>query len=166
MKKIKSLLNSKKGFNTLWAVIIFIAMMIFIAFTFECFKVYIISKSIHSYVQSATTCAATDNAYSVYGGVREGNTYDGGITTDDVKNSLCKLFSLKADGTALENTKGVKWTLDNLSTTYKGVERQGGGSVLNFTTTCVLNIPITFLGDRLPPIALDMTIHSTYMQKF
>ncbi|MEG1753699.1 MAG: hypothetical protein RR234_07265, partial [Christensenella sp.] len=111
MKKIRNLFNSKKGFNTLWAVIIFIVMMIFIAFAFECIKVYIISKSIHSYVQSATTCAAADNAYSVYGGVREGNNFDTGILTADVKSRLCKLFALKPHGTSLENTSGVKWTL-------------------------------------------------------
>ena len=181
IKKIIKLFCSKKGFSSApLAVVIALAGMMFFVVLWQTVRLVTISAGVKDAVQSAVIATSVGNYSNVYDGVREG--YSGGyrysgnswklaISTGDVYGRLDKLLGLHSSGGKHNktNSDGIEYSVYGLSVNIDNAQfAPTSGDIPQFCATSyiTLEVPLSFCGDVLPPMQVQLCVKSKYTPKF
>lgn len=181
MKRIIQLLRSKKAFSSApLAVVIALAGMMFFVVLWQIVRLVIISAGVKDTVQSAVIATSVGNYSNVYDGVREG--YSGGyrysgsawnsaISTGDIYGRLDELLGLKSAGDkhVKINSDGTEYAVYGLSVNVDNAQfAPTSGDIPQFSATSyiTLEVPLSFCGDALPPMKVQLCVKSKYTPKF
>ena len=181
VRKIKTLLRSKKGFSSApLAVVIALVGMMFFVVLWQIVRLVTISAGVKDAVQSAVIATSVGNYSNVYDGVREGysggyrysgNSWRSAISTGDVYGRLDKLLGLKTSGGkhTKANSDGVEYSVYGLSVNIDNAQfAPTSGDIPQFCATSyiTLEVPLSFCGDVLPPMKVQLMVKSKYTPKF
>ena len=179
--KIRRLLRSRKGFSSApLAVVIALAGMMFFVVLWQFVRLITISAGVKDAVQSAVIATSVGNYSNVYDGVREG--YSGGyrysgsswqtaVSTGDVYGRLDQLLGLHSSGGkhVKTNSDGVEYSVYGLSVNVDNAQfAPTSGNISQFCATSyiTLEVPLSFCGDILPPMRIQLMVKSKYTPKF
>ena len=181
MKKFLHRLKSKKGFSGPWVVVVaLIGVMLFVVIS-QYIRLMMIAAGVKDAVQSAVISASVSNWANVYPCIREG--YAGGykykqgswnerITTGNIYGRLSNLLGLKNDGGKYcsVNNDGVEYAVYGLSVNIDNSpfapSSTNGIQEFQATSKITLEVPLSFGGNLLPPMKVDLLVKSRYMPKF
>lgn len=174
--KIIRILKSKRGDGAVWSVTILLVSMLILYGITEYARLRIISLGVRDAVESAVVSVANDNWDDAYAGLREG--YSGAYATDgsswqgmvdegDVYERLDTLLGLTA-AHEKRNSGSVEFRLSDLDITVVNTPFAPSGShnALQADVEISLEVPMSFMGDSLPPMRIRMKLRAGYMQKF
>lgn len=177
MKKICDLLRSRKGFSSApWAVVIALAGMMFFVVLWQITRLVTISAGVKDAVQSAVISAAVGNYANVYDGIREGysggyrysgNSWKSAISTGDIYGRIDALLGLKSVGG--KHAKGDEYCVYGLSVNVDNAEfAPDSEDIKQFSATSyiTLEVPISFCGEMLPPMKVNLCVKSKFTPKF
>ncbi len=181
MTKIAKLLRSKKGFSSApWAVVLALAGMMFFVVIWQIVRLVIISAGVQDAVQSAVIATSIGNYSNVYDGVREGysggyrfsgNSWKSAVSTGDVYGRLDPLLGLQSGGGKhiKINADGTEYSVYGLSVNVDNAQfAPTSGDIPQFSATSyiMLEVPLSFCGDILPPMKIRLCVKSKYTPKF
>lgn len=181
MTKIRRLLKSRKGFSAPWAVVLALVGLMIFAAASQYFRMMIMANGVRDALQSAVIASATENYGNVYTGVREG--YSGGyalsggywqekISSGDIYGRLDGLLGLEPSGGKHNkyNNDGLEYCVYGLDIEITNAPFAPGdsGNTQQFTANSVITLeaPLSFCGDRLPPMKITLEVQSEYTPKF
>ena len=177
MKKICDLLRSRKGFSSApWAVVIALAGMIFFVVLWQIARLVTISVGVKDAVQSAVISAAVGNYSNVYDGIREGysggykysgNSWESAISTGDIYGRIDALLGLKSVGG--KHAKADEYSVYGLSVNVDNAEfAPDSEDIKQFSATSyiTLEVPLSFCGEILPPMKVNLCVKSKFTPKF
>ena len=177
MTKISKLLRSKKGFSSApWAVVIALAGMMFFVVIWQIVRLVTISAGVRNAVQSAVISAAVGNYANVYDGIREGysggyrysgNSWKSAISTGDIYGRIDALLGLKSIGD--KHAKADEYCVYGLSVNVDNAEfAPDSEDIKQFSATSyiTLEVPISFCGEILPPMKVNLCVKSKFTPKF
>lgn len=162
------------------AVAVTLSIMLIMCGVFEYFKLTIITTGIRDAIQSAVISSVVENYDEAYRGLREG--YSGGyqmsdsgwqeqVQYGDIYKRLDSLLGLKEDGSF-----HVKYITDTVweykvydldtKITNAPLAPSSSGKELLIISTVKVDIPVTFAGNALPPLKLNLRIKAAYTPKF
>ena len=181
MRKTIKLLRSKKGFSSApLAVVIALARMMFFVVLWQLVRLITISAGVKDAVQSAVIATSVGNYSNVYDGVREGysgdyrysgSSWQTAVSTGDVYGRLDTLLGLQSSGGkhVKTNSDGVEYSVCGLSVNVDNAQfapTSGNISQFSATSYITLEVPLSFCGDILPPMKVQLTVKSKYTPKF
>lgn len=181
MSKFRKLFCSKKGFSAPWAVVIALVGIMFFTVSSQYVRLMIIASGIRDAVQSAVIATATENYGNVYNGVREG--YAGGYTLSgeswterlskgSVYSRLNRLLGTEYNNGKYSkfNSDGLEFSVYGLRTTVENAPFAPNSTVgiqqFEATSYITLEVPLSFAGDVLPPMKIELEVKSHYTPKF
>ena len=171
MKKICDLLRSRKGFSSApWAVVIALAGMMFFVVLWQIVRLVTISAGVKDAVQSAVISAAVGNYANVYDGIREGysgSSWKSAISTGDIYGRIDSILGLKSVGG--KHAKADEYSVYGLSVDIENTEfAPTSGDIPQFSATSyiTLEVPISFCGEILPPMRVNLCVKSKFTPKF
>lgn len=181
MTRIIKLLRSRKAYSSApLAVVIALAGMMFFVVLWQLVRLVIISAGVKDAVQSAVIATSVGNYSNVYDGVREGysggyrfsgNSWKSAVSTGDVYGRLDSLLGLKSSGSkhTKYNSDGVEYSVYGLSVDVDNAQfAPTSGDIPQFSATSyiTLEVPLSFCGDVLPPMRVQLCVKSKYTPKF
>lgn len=181
MTKIRELFRSKKAYSSApLAVVIALAGMMFFVVLWQIVRLITISAGVKDAVQSAVIATSVGNYSNVYDGVREGysggyrysgNSWSAAVSTGDVYGRIDSLLGLKSvDGKHVKNNSdGVEYSVYGLSVDVENtVFAPSSNAIKQFSATSyiTLEVPLSFCGDVLPPMKIQLCVKSKYTPKF
>lgn len=181
MIRIRRLLRSKKAFSSSpWAVVIALAGMLFFVILWQTIRLVTISSGVKDALQSAVISTSVDNYSNVYDGIREGysggyrysgNSWKTAISTGDIYGRLDELLSLKNSGGkhAKISLDGIEYSVYALSVNVDNAQfAPNSRDIQQFSATSfiTLEVPLSFCGDVLPPMKVQLCVRSKYTPKF
>ncbi|MCM1276948.1 MAG: hypothetical protein NC299_16555 [Lachnospiraceae bacterium] len=181
MKKAIKLLRSRKAYSSApLAVVIALAGMMFFVVLWQVVRLITISAGVKDAVQSAVIATSVGNYANVYDGVREGysggyrysgNSWSAAVSTGDVYGRLDRLLGLKSSGRKhiKTNSDGVEYSVYGLSVDVENTMfAPSSNSIKQFSATSyiTLEVPLSFCGDVLPPMRVQLCVKSKYTPKF
>lgn len=181
MRKVRELLRSKKAFSSApLAVVIALAGMMFFVVLWQIVRLVTISAGVKDAVQSAVIATSVGNYSNVYDGVREGysggyrfsgNSWSAAVSTGDVYGRLDQLLGLQSSGGkhVKTNSDGVEYSVYGLSVDVENTEfAPNSNAIKQFSATSyiTLEVPLSFCGDALPPMKIQLCVKSKYTPKF
>ena len=181
MKKFLHRLKSNKGFSGPWVVVVaLIGVMLFVVIS-QYIRLMTIASGVKDAVQSAVISASVSNWANVYPCIREG--YAGGykytkgawnerMTSGNIYGRLSNLLGLE-----YKNGKYCSVTGDGVEYAVYGLNvhidnspfapsSTDGIQEFQATSRITLEVPLSFGGDILPPMKVDLLVKSRYMPKF
>ncbi len=181
MTKIIKLLRSKKAYTAApLTVAIALAGMMFFVVLWQIVRLITISAGVKDAVQSAVIATSVGNYSNVYDGVREGysggyrfsgNSWKSAISTGDVYGRLDRLLGLQSSGGkhVKTNSDGIEYKVYGLSVNVENAQfAPTSGDIPQFSATSyiTLEVPLSFCGDVLPPMKIQLCVKSKYTPKF
>ena len=181
MKKIVKLLHSKKAYSSApLAVIIALAGMLFFVVLWQIVRLVTISAGVKDAVQSAVIATSVGNYSNVYDGVREGysggyrysgNSWRKAVSTGDVYGRLDQLLGLRNSGSKhiKSNSDGTEFTVYGLSVNVDNAQfAPDSNEIQQFSATSflTLEVPLSFGGNLLPPMKVELCVKSKFTPKF
>jgi len=181
MRKARRLLRSKKGFSAPWTVVIAISALLFFVVVWQYMRLMTIASGVKDAVQSAVISTSVANYANVYNGIREG--YSGGYTLSgsswrqkvskgNIYGRLDDLLGLsqRGDKHIKYNSDGIEYCVYDLSVSVDNAPLAPSSTrnigQFEATSTIMLEVPLSFCGDILPPMQIELTVKSKYTPKF
>lgn len=181
MTKIAEILRSKKGFSAApLAVVIALAGMMFFVVLWQIVRLITISAGVKDALQSAVISTSVDNYSNVYDGIREGysggyrfsgNSWKTAISTGDIYGRLDELLGLKNSGGkhAKISSDSVEYSVYGLSVNVDNAQfAPSSEDIPQFSATSflTLEVPLSFCGNLLPPMKVELCVKSKFTPKF
>lgn len=181
MRKIYGIIRNKGGTSFPLIVAVTLALLIIFCGISEYIRLMIIAQGVRDAVQSSVISTVNDNCSEVYHGVREG--YSGAYqpSADDFKESLDYSDIYKRLDRVLglrpENGSHVKYTgnavefrlsdlsvdLENMPLAPSDPDNSKGFLA---DATVKLEVPVSFCGQSLPPMKINLKAQAKYMPLF
>lgn len=179
--KLCAILKSKKGTSFPLTVAVTLALMLFLCAASEGIRLMIIAQGVRDAVQSAVISTVNDSYDDVYHGVREG--YSGAYqpSADDFKQSLDygdiygrldnllglqqeSSYHVKYAGSTVEfRLSGLSVNLRNMPLAPSNPDNANGFLA---DTVIKLEVPVSFAGNLLPPMVINLKVQAKYMPLF
>ena len=181
MTRILKLLRSRKAYSSApLAVVIALAGMMFFVVLWQIVRLVTISAGVKDAVQSAVIATSVGNYSNVYDGVREGysggyrysgNSWRSAVSTGDVYGRLDQLLGLQSSGGkhVKTNSDGTEYAVYGLSVNVDNAQfAPTSADIPQFSATSYisLEVPLSFCGDVLPPMRVQLCVKSKYIPKF
>ncbi len=167
IKRLINKLKERRGSISINTPLVIVFCTMLMAGVYEYINVFTIAQGVHDFTYQAVVSAATTNAYNTFDGVKEGNTYAGIITTNEVKSNLKNTIGLN---NSLEKKVGdkLKFQIKDLQVNYANVTvgTATNEATLSFETTLTLIIPIQFGNECLGSIPKPIKVKATYIPLF
>lgn len=177
---MKKILIENKGFSMPTMVLLLMIILLLLSVVMENYRCYIIAQNVDEALQTATNMVGVENLHNAYAGLREGNSaaYAYNFTGDEWSTSVMTYQATEnikeALGLISKNGKLVPRLADNMGyslseikISYQNARLAGGNNqMLSFTTSAILEIPINFMSEALPPLKLNRKVKTTFMNKF
>ena len=180
-KKIRRILKDKSG--TAFPLIIAIALVLVILFTgiSEYLRLLLVAQGVRDAVQAAVISTVVENYDDVYHGVREG--YSGGyqpmaenfeesLDYGDIYGRLDGIMGLNSSGGYHEQRTAdgkLEFRVWNLSVDVTNAPFAGGDNPsARFEAACeiMLEVPVSFGGQLLPPMRMKVKTSAGYTPRF
>lgn len=178
--KICDILKSKRGSSFPLVVAITLALVIIFCGVSESIRLMIIAQGVRDAVQSAVISTINDNYDNVYHGVREGysGAYQPSATAfqenldGDIYGRLDQLMGLRQEngyhvkysGDEMEfRVSGLSVGLDNMPLAPANPDNSKG---LLANAVIKLEIPVSFGGNSLPPMVINLRVQAKYIPIF
>ena len=177
MIKIKKILFSDNGFSSIFAAVLLIISLFIFTALFQFYRLNVIASGVRDAVQSAVISAGNDNWANVWNGVRQGYSgayktnetdWNAAFTKGDIYGRLDDLLGLGSGHTKITDG-GVEYKISGLNVEVtNAVFAPNGTDIEQFeiTSKLVLEVPITFMNNVLPPMKINLLVKSKYMAKF
>jgi hypothetical protein len=182
MTKVKRLLKEKKGNALPLACAIVISLILIFSAASEYMRLQMIAKGVRDALQTVVISVATENYDNLYNGLREG--YSGGyflsdsdqwqsrLDTGDVYAELDSLLGLETEGIYHIKTTGgeMEYRLSKLSVNLKNTPFAPSNieNVQRFEAEAfiILEVPLSFGWNKLPPLKTNLKVLAGYTSKF
>jgi hypothetical protein len=179
--KICVILKSKRGSSFPLVVAITLALVIILCGVSESIRLMIIAQGVRDAVQSAVISTINDNYGNVYHGVREGysgayqpsaSDFQEDLEYGDIYGRLDQLMGLrqvngyhvKYSGDEMEfRVSGLSVGLDNMPLAPANPDNLKG---LLADVAIKLEVPVSFGGNSLPPMVINLRVQAKYMPIF
>ena len=184
MTKVKRLLKEKKGNALPLACAIVMSLILIFSAASEYMRFQIIAKGVRDALQTAVISVATENYDNLYNGLREGysggyylsdsNQWQSQLDTGDVYAELDSLLGLETEGIYHIKTTGgeMEFRLSNLSVNLKNnpfaPSKSNIENVQRFKAEAfiILEVPLSFGWNKLPPLKINLKVLAGYTSKF
>lgn len=178
-KKWRKLLRDKGGNSTPMTVALVLGLLFLVCAMSEFFRLMIITQGVRDGLQQAVISVATTNYDETYRGLREG--YSGGyrlageqwvedLDYDDVYYRLDSLLGTEGEGGYHVKGQGdvYEYRLSNLRVEISNTGLAPGNAFRNFEADVriTIEIPLSFGGDMVPPLVMELRTRAAYMPKF
>lgn len=179
MKKIRQIYRDRKGMSYLMTIAMILALLIVLCALAEYFRLSVIAYGVRSALQESVISVATGNYNEVYDGLREG--YSGGyyMTGDsweenldygDIYTQLDRLLGTYPDGNyhVKWQGNGYEYRITNMSVAIQNAAFAQGNASRNLEAdaSVLLEIPLSFGWETLPPVHMTIRTKAAYMPKF
>lgn len=179
MRKLKSILHSKKGNSTPMTIALVLGLLLLTCAMAEFFRLGLIVQGVRDGLQQAVITVATTNYDETYNGLREG--YSGGYTLsgdnwqenldyDDVYYRLNNLLGTDSQGDyqVKEQGEGYEYRLSGLAVDILNTPLTPGNANRNFEADAriTIEIPLSFGWEVVPPLTMEVRTRAAYMPKF
>lgn len=179
--KLCAILKSKKGTAFPLTVAVTLALLLFLCAASEGIRLMIIAQGVRDAVQSAVISTVNDNYENVYHGVREGYSgayqpsaaeFEQSLNYGDVYSRLDKVLGLRQEngyhvkysGSTMEfRLSGLSVSLRNMSLAPSSPNNTNGFLA---DTVIQLEVPVSFAGNLLPPMIINLKVQAKYMPLF
>ena len=177
--RLRNILKDRKGHSTPLTIALILGLLLLICAVSEFFRLGIIVQGVRDGLQQAVITVATTNYDETYNGLREG--YTGGyalsgenwqenLDYDDVYYRLDNLLGTdESGGYHVKNDKsGYEYRLSGLSVDIINAPLTPGssGDNLEADARIIIEIPLSFGWDALPPFTMEIRTRSAYMPRF
>lgn len=182
MTKLKMILKNKKGNGAIYACIIVLVLMLIFTVISEYLRLQMIAKGVRDALQTSIILVATQNYDDLYSGIREG--YSGGyelspndkwkscIDIGSVYYHLDSTLGLKNNGVYHMKISGdeIEFKLSNLDleiiNSPLAPNNPDGERKFSATGKILLEVPLDFGWDMLPPMKINIGVKAGYTPKF
>ena len=169
MNRISDILKSTQGTFVVRASVGLLCAALLFSAGLSIFHVYHVFGRVRETINESVLAVAAANVAEFYGGSRESDgyarhPYNGGFAhniSSDVVDTLARSVGAADIGHDGTITVGDSYTITNISTQYVN----SVGSILNFTTTVTVVVPLEVGGIEIP-ITKTMEVRSSYDTKF
>ena len=181
LTRIRAILKSKRGSSFPLVVAITLALVIVFCGISESIRLMIVAQGVRDAVQSAVISTINDNYGNVYHGVREGYSgayqpsaadFQENLDYGDIYGRLDQLMGLrqengyhvKCSGDDVEfRVSGLSVDLDNMPLAPVAPDNSKG---LLADVAIKLEVPVSFGGNSLPPMVINLRVQAKYMPIF
>ena len=179
--KLCAILKSKKGTAFPLTVAVTLALLLFLCAASEGIRLMIIAQGVRDAVQSAVISTVNDNYENVYHGVREGYSgayqpsaaeFEQSLNYSDVYGRLDKVLGLtQENGYQVKYTgSNVEFKLSGLSVSLRNMplapSNPDNTNGFLADTMIRLEVPVSFAGNLLPPMIINLKVQAKYMPLF
>lgn len=181
MNKICKLLKDKKGMMFPLAITLTLAIMIIMCAVSEYIRLVIIASGVRDAMQQAIVSVINDNYDDVYHGVREGyaggympnnSSWDESIDYSDVYGYMDSILGsgsfggehIKYSGSVIEYKF---YDLDvNIENTTFAPDNPSTDEMYTADAKLKLEVPMSFVGNKLSPMKINLKLKAGYRAKF
>ncbi|GEM_PF-3953600 len=174
------LLKSNYGGAGEKVVMIILVVLMLMSVIMEYQRCHVIGQNVDEALQAATNTVGVQNMHNASKGIREGNSgayrydlsadnWDENITASQITEEVKQSLGLSSKGGKLElrTNRGLEYSVSKIEIDYENARFAGNNNrTLTFITSAQLEIPITIIGDALPPIKLNRKVKTSYMNKY
>ncbi len=179
--KLCDILKSKKGTAFPLTVAVTLALLLFLCTTSEGIRLMIITQGVRDAVQSAVISTVNDSYDNVYHGVREGysgayqpsvSNFEASLDYSDIYSRLDKVLGLTQENDYLVKYTGsnVEFRLSGLSVSLRNMplapSNPDNANGFLVDTMIRLEVPVSFAGNLLPPMTINLKVQAKYMPIF
>ncbi len=177
--RIKNMLHSKSGNSTPTIVALILGLLFFVCAMAELFRLMIIVQGVRDGLQQAVISVAVMNYDETYRSLREG--YSGGyrlsgerwiedLDYDDVYYRLDSLLGTEKNDSyhTKKLESGYEYRLSGLRVEITNTELAPGSVSEYFEADAriTMEIPLSFGGEIVPPLTMELRTKAAYMPKF
>lgn len=181
MDNIYRLLKSKNGMMFPLAITLTLAIMIILCAVSEYIRLVIIASGVRDTMQQAIISVINDNYDDVYHGVREGyaggympnsSSWDESIDYSNVYGYMDSILGsgsfggehIKYAGSVIEY-KFYDLSIDIENTTF-APDSPSTDEKYTADAKLKLEVPVSFVGNKFPPMRINLRLKAGYMSKF
>jgi hypothetical protein len=179
--RICDILKSKRGSSFPLVVAITLALVIVFCGISESIRLMIVAQGVRDAVQSAVISTINDNYTNVYHGVREGysgayqpsaSDFQENMNYGDIYGRLDQLLGLRQENGYHVKYAGdnIEFRLSNLSVDLDNMPlapaSPDNSKGLLADAVIRLEVPMTFGGNTLPPMTINLRVKAKYMPIF
>lgn len=179
--KICGILRSKRGTSFPLVVAVTLALVIVFCGISEYIRLMIVAQGVRDAVQSAVISTINDNYDDVYHGVREGysGAYQPGASDFEESLNYGKMYGRLDQllGLRKENGYHVKYAGDDVELRLSGLSvdldnmplapsNPDNSTGLLADAVIRLEVPVSFGGETLPPMVINLRVQAKYMPIF
>lgn len=179
--KICDILKSKRGTAFPLTVAVTLALLLFFCAASEGIRLMIIAQGVRDAVQSAVVSAVNNSYDNVYHGVREGysgayqpsaHEFEESLDYGDITSRLDKVLGLtQENGYHVKYTgSNVEFRLSGLSVSLRNMplapSNPDNTNGFLADTVVRLEVPISFAGNLLQPMNINLRVQAKYMPLF
>ena len=179
--RICDILTSKRGTSFPLVAAVTLALVIVFCGISESIRMMIVAQGVRDAVQSAVVSTINDNYDNVYHGVREGysgayqpgaSEFEESLDYGDMYGRLDQLLGLRKEGGYHVKYAGddVEFRLSGLSVNLKNMPlapaSPDNSKGLLADAAIKLEVPVSFGGKTLPPMAIKLRVQAKYMPIF
>lgn len=174
-------LKDKSGLAYPLAIAIILILLMFMCVLMEFFRLNIIATGVRNAMQDAIVTTVNDNYSNVYHGVREG--YSGGyepfrssfaytVDEGDIYSYLDKTLGTEnQNGTHVKYAMNVvEYSISDLEVTIRNAPLAPSSpeNAQSFEADAVilLEVPVQFIGEFLPPMRITLKVQAGYIEIF
>ena len=152
MKKIQKVIKDKRGMSYPLTVSLVLALLILLCVMAEFFRLNVIAYGVRESLQASVISVATTNYNEVYDGIREG------ILGTQIQGN----YHVKPQ------SSGYEYRVSDLNVTIVNTPFAPGNANQNFEAqvSVLLEIPLSFGWEMLPPVRMTIHTKAAYMPKF
>lgn len=181
MKKAYGIIRNKKGTSFPLIIAVTLALVIIFCGISEYLRLMIIAQGVRDAVQSAIISTVNDSYDDVYHGVREGysgayqpsvDQFEESLDYGDIYGRLDKLLGLRQENGSHVKYAGnaVEFRLSDLSVDLENMpfapENPDNSSRFLADAAVKLEVPVSFGGNSLPPMKINLKVKAKYMPLF
>ena len=179
--KLCAILKSKKGTAFPLTVAVTLALLLLLCAASEGIRLMIIAQGVRDAVQSAVISTVNDSYDNVYHGVREGysgayqpsaDKFEESLDYGDINSRLDKVLGLtQKNGYQVKYTgSNVEFRLSGLSVSLRNMplapSNPDNTNGFLADTMIRLEVPVSFAGNLLPPMIINLKVQAKYMPLF
>nr|WP_314465120.1 hypothetical protein [uncultured Clostridium sp.] len=179
--KVGDILKSKKGSSFPLTVATALALLLLLCVISEGLRLMIVAQGVRDAVQSAVISTVNDSYDDVYHGIREGysgayqpfaDDFEESLDYGDIYSRLDQVLGLRqekgyhvkyAGSTAEFRLSALSVSLDNMPFAPAIPDNSNG---LLVDTTIRLEVPVSFGGNFLPPMTINLKVMAKYTPLF
>ncbi|MFI3254547.1 MAG: hypothetical protein R3Y63_09460 [Eubacteriales bacterium] len=180
MKRFKQVLSCEKGQGYPLVVAMALAFMLSVTVISQYFHYYIVAQGVRDALQDAAIVTVTENYADVYHGVREGysggyqpsaESFNAAVNYGDIYSRMSAVLGTSFSGGAYVKTINGEeefriYDLDVVISNATFAQSDTAGDRFVVESTIVLEIPISFCGNLLPNLRINIRTTAGYTPIF
>jgi Flp pilus assembly protein TadG len=161
MNKLKNIFKDRKGNMSLWAVIMVLILCLVFAGVFEFMRIFTVASTVKTTIQRDLESTAMQTARDSYQSVKQYSFFSPYVNQPNFQAKICSDLGLAKQDNMLYcvSDNVAKFYIINPVLTYSVT------TLLNFTYTFSLQIPVYYFGKQVGTSNIPITLNATYQFK-